>query len=147
MAVRRLLSRYSRITLAAQKHRPQADIRANSNSAWWRSPISVARETDFSAESMTALAHALKISLAVRCKLYIVHVDHIVIADGLPQDWINDEPVRHIKLDTSHNNFGNTPRAPACIAGRTGTSTAGQGVLEAIACARERTLRVTVVDR
>ncbi len=38
-------------------------------------------------------------------------------------------------------------RALARIAGRTVRSTAGQGVLEAIACARERTLRVTGVDR
>jgi glycosyltransferase involved in cell wall biosynthesis len=39
-----------------------------------------------------------------------VHVDHIVVADGIPQQWIDDEPVRHIQLDTAHGNFGNTPR-------------------------------------
>jgi hypothetical protein len=39
-----------------------------------------------------------------------VHVDHIVIADGFPQSWIDDEPVRHFKLDTPHRDFGATPR-------------------------------------
>ena len=39
-----------------------------------------------------------------------IHVDHIVIADGFPQQWIDDEPVRHITLDTAHSNFGDTPR-------------------------------------
>jgi tetratricopeptide (TPR) repeat protein len=36
--------------------------------------------------------------------------DHFLIADGFPQDWIDDEPVRHLKLDREHANFGNTPR-------------------------------------
>ncbi len=39
-----------------------------------------------------------------------VHVDHIVIADGFPQPWIDDEPVRHFKLDTPHSDFGATAR-------------------------------------
>jgi glycosyltransferase involved in cell wall biosynthesis len=39
-----------------------------------------------------------------------IHVDHIVVADGFPQSWIDDEPVRHIRLDTAHANFGGTPR-------------------------------------
>lgn len=39
-----------------------------------------------------------------------VSVDHIVIADGFPQSWIDDEPVRHLKLDASHADFGATPR-------------------------------------
>jgi hypothetical protein len=37
-------------------------------------------------------------------------VDHILIADGHPQDWIDRAGVRHIRLDRSHSNFGNTPR-------------------------------------
>jgi len=38
--------------------------------------------------------------------------DHFMIADGFPQDWIDRLPgVRHIKLDRSHANAGNTPRA------------------------------------
>jgi hypothetical protein len=39
-----------------------------------------------------------------------VHVDHIVVADGFPQSWIDDEPVRHLRLDTAHADFGATPR-------------------------------------
>jgi len=37
-------------------------------------------------------------------------VDHIVVADGHPQAWIDLLPVRHIKLDRAHGDYGNTPR-------------------------------------
>jgi glycosyltransferase involved in cell wall biosynthesis len=36
--------------------------------------------------------------------------DHIVIADGFPQNWIDELGVRHLKLDLSHSDYGNTPR-------------------------------------
>ncbi|MCA0175079.1 MAG: glycosyltransferase [Proteobacteria bacterium] len=36
---------------------------------------------------------------------------HIVVADGHPQDWIDELPVRHLKLDQAHGDYGNTPRA------------------------------------
>jgi hypothetical protein len=36
---------------------------------------------------------------------------HIVVADGHPQDWIDGQPVRHLCLDQSHGDYGNTPRA------------------------------------
>jgi hypothetical protein len=39
-----------------------------------------------------------------------VKADHILIADGYPQAWIDNESVRHLKLDRPHNDFGNTPR-------------------------------------
>jgi Flp pilus assembly protein TadD len=39
-----------------------------------------------------------------------VPADHFMIADGFPQDWIDGEPVRHLKLDRSHADYGNTPR-------------------------------------
>jgi hypothetical protein len=42
-------------------------------------------------------------------------VDHFLVADGFPQEWIDGEPVRHIKLDRSHANYGNTPRAIGAI--------------------------------
>ena len=41
--------------------------------------------------------------------------DHFMIADGHPQSWIDSERVRHIKLDRSHANFGNTPRAVGAV--------------------------------
>ena len=37
-------------------------------------------------------------------------VDHMLVADGFPQDWIDGEPVRHLKLDRAHGDYGNTPR-------------------------------------
>jgi len=36
--------------------------------------------------------------------------DHLLIADGHPQDWIDTMPVRHVRLDRSHGDYGNTPR-------------------------------------
>jgi nucleotide-binding universal stress UspA family protein len=48
--------------------------------------------TDFSAESMNAFAHALKISLTAKCKLYIVHVADRENAD----DWHAFPQVRQI---------------------------------------------------
>ena len=39
-----------------------------------------------------------------------VAVDHIVVADGFAQQWIDGEPVRHLRLDMSHDDFGGTPR-------------------------------------
>jgi hypothetical protein len=39
-----------------------------------------------------------------------VPTDHIVVADGFPQSWIDGERVRHIRLDRNHGDYGNTPR-------------------------------------
>jgi hypothetical protein len=39
-----------------------------------------------------------------------IQVDHILVADGYPQEWVASVPVRHIRLDRSHGDFGNTPR-------------------------------------
>jgi hypothetical protein len=37
--------------------------------------------------------------------------EHIVLADGRPQDWIDGTGVRHLRLDRAHADYGNTPRA------------------------------------
>src|SRR5262249_40897980 len=37
-------------------------------------------------------------------------VEHILVADGHPQDWIRDAGVRHVVLDRSHGGFGDPPR-------------------------------------
>jgi hypothetical protein len=42
--------------------------------------------------------------------LQTVPADHLLIADGFPQDWIDAEPVRHFRLDKAHGDYGNTPR-------------------------------------
>lgn len=39
-----------------------------------------------------------------------VAADHFLVADGFAQDWIDDRDVRHLRLDTAHADFGNTPR-------------------------------------
>lgn len=53
-------------------------------------------------------------SVLERCVLSVrrqtLAADHFVVADGVPQAWLDAEPVRHIKLDRSHSDCGNTPR-------------------------------------
>ena len=39
-----------------------------------------------------------------------VPVEHILVADGRPRAWIPPTGVRHITLDRSHGDFGDTPR-------------------------------------
>ena len=42
--------------------------------------------------------------------------EHIVVADGFAQDWIDGVAgVHHLKLDRAHGDFGNTPRALASL--------------------------------
>lgn len=35
---------------------------------------------------------------------------HYLVSDGDPQDWIDELPVRHLRLDENHADYGNTPR-------------------------------------
>jgi len=39
-----------------------------------------------------------------------VRCDHFLIADGFPQDWIDDGQARHISLDQPHKDYGNVAR-------------------------------------
>jgi glycosyltransferase involved in cell wall biosynthesis len=36
--------------------------------------------------------------------------DHFLIADGFPQDWLDEAGVNHLRLRHSHGDLGNTPR-------------------------------------
>jgi glycosyltransferase involved in cell wall biosynthesis len=40
----------------------------------------------------------------------LAKADHILVADGFPQEWIDSRKVRHIVLDKEHGDCGNTPR-------------------------------------
>jgi cellulose synthase/poly-beta-1,6-N-acetylglucosamine synthase-like glycosyltransferase len=40
-----------------------------------------------------------------------VPATHFVVSDGHPQDWIDGEAVRHLRLGASHGDYGNTPRS------------------------------------
>lgn len=44
-----------------------------------------------------------------------VPVDHILVADGFPQAWLDGKPVRHIKFDKPHGDFGNAARGIAAV--------------------------------
>jgi hypothetical protein len=41
--------------------------------------------------------------------------DHIVVADGFPQDWLDETGVRHIRLDRPHGDYGNTARGVGAL--------------------------------
>lgn len=40
----------------------------------------------------------------------VVACDHLLVADGAPQDWIDSAAVRHIRLDRNHADYGNAAR-------------------------------------
>lgn len=42
---------------------------------------------------------------------YQATVEHFLVADGHPKDWIDSAGVRHLRLDRAHGDYGNTPRA------------------------------------
>jgi|SRR5580704_2234474 glycosyltransferase involved in cell wall biosynthesis len=44
-----------------------------------------------------------------------VNTDHLLVADGNPQNWIDQEGVRHLRLDRSHADCGNTPRGVGAL--------------------------------
>jgi cellulose synthase/poly-beta-1,6-N-acetylglucosamine synthase-like glycosyltransferase len=46
-----------------------------------------------------------------------VRVDHLVVADGFPQEWLDDAGVRHLRLDRNHSDFGDTPRGVGAMIG------------------------------
>ncbi len=48
-------------------------------------------------------------------KAQTVPTEHLMIADGFAQDWIDEAGVRHIKLDRSHRDYGNTPRGVGAV--------------------------------
>lgn len=44
-----------------------------------------------------------------------VPATHFLVADGHPQAWIDDESVRHVRLDREHGDYGNTPRGVGAL--------------------------------
>jgi glycosyltransferase involved in cell wall biosynthesis len=44
-----------------------------------------------------------------------VPAEHLLVADGCPQDWIDSAGVRHLRLDTAHADYGNTPRGVGAL--------------------------------
>jgi len=49
-------------------------------------------------------------------KRQTVKTDHFMIADGHPQEWIDGEKnVRHVRLDRSHDDYGNTARGVGAL--------------------------------
>lgn len=48
-------------------------------------------------------------------KAQTVPCDHILVADGYPQDWIDATGVRHIRLDRPHRDYGNVARGTGAL--------------------------------
>jgi glycosyltransferase involved in cell wall biosynthesis len=44
-----------------------------------------------------------------------VRVEHILVADGHPQDWVAASGLRHLALDRAHGDFGDTPRLAGLV--------------------------------
>lgn len=81
--------------------------------------------TPYFAESQALLRRCID-----SVKAQTVAVDHILVADGAPQDWIDAENVRHIRLDRPHGDYGNTPRAIGAMLAAS-AECAGIGFLDA----------------
>jgi glycosyltransferase involved in cell wall biosynthesis len=41
--------------------------------------------------------------------------DHLLVADGAPQDWVDTAAVRHLRLDRNHADFGNVARGTGAL--------------------------------
>ncbi len=58
-------------------------------------------------------------SLLERCVMSVkdqsTRVDHFLVADGFPQDWLDQAGVRHIKLDQPHGDYGNVARGTGAL--------------------------------
>lgn len=71
-----------------------------------RSPSRIAVVTPYYQESRDLIERCLA---SVRAQT--LAGEHIVVADGHAQQWLDDAGVRHIRLDCSHGDYGGTPRA------------------------------------
>lgn len=74
-------------------------------------PMRVAVITPYFRETPAMLRRCLA---SVRAQTHAA-VEHLVVADGHPQDWLDAEGVRHLRLDRAHGDYGNTPRAVGAL--------------------------------
>jgi hypothetical protein len=44
-----------------------------------------------------------------------VKADHIFVADGFPQPWLSQKPIRHVMLDRAHGDYGNVARGVGAL--------------------------------
>ncbi len=44
-----------------------------------------------------------------------VAADHMLVADGFAQAWLDERPVRHVKLDRAHADYGNVARGVGAL--------------------------------
>lgn len=73
--------------------------------------LKVAIVTPYFKEPAATLARCIDSVRNQRPSNEVGEIAHIVVADGHPQHWLDDLNVRHLKLDRSHGDYGNTPRS------------------------------------
>ena len=61
--------------------------------------------TPYSSEDTASLERCIA---SVKCQT--IAADHILVADGSQQGWLEQRGVRHLVLDRIHRDYGNTPR-------------------------------------
>lgn len=57
------------------------------------------------------LARCIESVRAQQTSTKIHEVAHLLVSDGQPQGWVDSVGVRHLRLDCSHGDYGNTPRS------------------------------------
>ncbi|GGF78308.1 hypothetical protein GCM10007301_42870 [Azorhizobium oxalatiphilum] len=73
--------------------------------------------TGYYKEDPTLIKRTIRSVATQTAKRNKVVVDHMLVADGFPQDWIDGEAVRHVRLDRAHADYGNTPRGVGTLLG------------------------------
>jgi len=73
--------------------------------------LRVAIVTPYFKESPRTLARCIESVRNQERGTNVGEIAHLLVADGHPQHWVDDLDVRHLKLDRSHGDYGNTPRS------------------------------------
>jgi len=73
--------------------------------------LKIAIVTPYFKETPRVLARCIDSVRTQQSSAHVGEITHFVVADGHPQHWIDDLGLRHVKLDRSHGDYGNTPRS------------------------------------
>lgn len=73
--------------------------------------LKIAIVTPYFKETPRTLARCIDSVRAQQTGAHVGEIAQFVVADGHAQHWIDDLGLRHLKLDRSHGDYGNTPRS------------------------------------
>lgn len=101
------------------RKQPKAELIAKAKAAASRVPASVPRVLVVTAYYREERALIERTMRSVRAQTVVASgaavVDHLLVADGFPQAWIDEAGVRHVRLDRAHGDYGNTPRGVGSV--------------------------------